>query len=142
MSTGRSSRVTDPPSSAAWSGVSGIIRGGPEAWRGMMLPGGLRVERVLGRGAVGVVLEAIDVASGLRVAVKMLSTESALDQDQRVRLRREARAISRLTSEHVARLYDVRELDDGTPFIVMEYLEGCSLDDVLAGSGPLPVHAA
>lgn len=97
---------------------------------------------MLGRGGVGVVLAAIDEATGRRVAVKMLSAESALDDDQRVRLRREARAVGRLTSAHVARLYDVRELEDGTPFIVMEYLEGSSLDSVLASTGPLPVRAA
>jgi serine/threonine protein kinase len=126
---------------AAWSDVSGIHARARD-WRGAVLPGGLHVERVIGTGAVGVVLSAIDARTGLRVAVKMLSGNSALDHDQRVRLRREARALQRLTSQHTARLYDFRELDDGTPIIVMEYLHGCTLQDVIVQSGPLPVPAA
>jgi serine/threonine-protein kinase len=120
---------------------SGILRNEACDAVGLMLPGGLRVVRPIGRGAVGVVLEAVE-ESGRRVAVKMLSPESSLEIDLWVRLEREARAVSRLTSPHVARLFDVRELDDGTPFLVMEYLEGLPLDEVLARSGPLSAERA
>jgi serine/threonine protein kinase len=133
-----------PPTYASYASdwPSGIMRTDGSIARGTLLPGGLQVERTIGRGAVGVVLSVTEEATGRRYAVKMLSAESALEPEQRGRLRREAQAVSRLTSEHVAQLFDVRELDDGTPFLVMEYLEGCGLDDVIAQSGPLPANAA
>jgi serine/threonine protein kinase len=131
-----------PSLAASSEWPSGIVRRDGSFGRGTVLPGGLSVERVIGRGAVGVVLSVIEEATGRRYAVKMLSADSALDPEQRARLYREAGAVTRLTSEHVARLFDVRELDDGTPFLVMEYLDGCGLDEVIAQSGPLPAAAA
>jgi serine/threonine-protein kinase len=55
---------------------------------------------------------------------------------------REARAAARIRSEHVAKVSDVGTLPDGTPYIVMEYLEGFDLADTLAQRGPLPADEA
>src|SRR5262245_2470661 len=58
------------------------------------------------------------------------------------RFMREARAASRLRGEHVARVTDVGMPDNGTPYMVMEYLEGEELNTLIRRRGPLPVHEA
>src|SRR5262249_38962511 len=55
------------------------------------------------------------------------------------RFLREAQAAAKLRSEHVARVMDAGSLDNGTPFLVLEYLEGCDLEELLELNGPLPV---
>jgi len=106
----------------------------------VILDGKYRVERILGRGGMGVVALATHLGIGHKVAVKLL-VEGASDEVV-ARFLREARASVRLKSEHVARVLDVGELADGAPFMVMEYLEGSDLSVVLKARGALPVHEA
>src|SRR5262249_47545583 len=77
-----------------------------------------------------------------RVALKILLPEWAGDPDVVERFLREGRAATRIKSEHVVRVFDVGTLESGAPFLVMEFLEGHSLDDVLATWGALPVPTA
>jgi len=91
---------------------------------------------------MGVVLEALDVPLQRRVAVKLMAPERANSEEARKRFLREARAAVRLSSEHVTRLLDVGELHDGTPFLVMEYLEGVNLEVVLMRDGPPRIDVA
>jgi eukaryotic-like serine/threonine-protein kinase len=100
------------------------------------------VERVLGAGGMGVVIAARHVHLGQRVAIKFMRGESAHDANAVGRFLREARAAVSLTSEHVARVLDVGTLDDGAPFMVMEYLAGIDLAQVLRRDGPLPIASA
>ncbi|MEZ4400958.1 MAG: protein kinase [Kofleriaceae bacterium] len=100
------------------------------------------VERVLGRGGMGVVVAATHLQLGQRVALKFLKPEAARDGELVERFLREARASCRLRGEHCGRVIDVGTLADGLPYIVMEYLEGNDLATVLARSGPLPVATA
>ena len=65
----------------------------------------------------------------------------ARDVDQLERFRREARAIAKLSSPHVVGVIDAGEEDDGTPFIVLEYVEGETLKDRIRRMGRLPVTA-
>jgi len=111
---------------------------------GETLLGKYRVERVLGQGGMGMVVAARHEGLGELVAVKlMLGPEGAgLAQQARDRFLREARNAARLKSEHVAKVYDVGQLDDGRPYMVMEYLEGRDLADVIERRGPLPVTEA
>src|SRR5262249_17972201 len=106
---------------------------------GTVLAGKIRIERVVGQGSMGIVLEATDLPLQRRVAVKVLQKNN---EETRKRFLREARAAVRLASEHVARLIDVGELDDGTPFLVMEYLVGSTLEQVLLRDGIPPVDVA
>jgi serine/threonine protein kinase len=106
---------------------------------GAVLSGKFRVERVIGQGSMGIVLEATDLPLQRRVAVKVMSPERAHRDESRKRFLREARAAVRLSSEHVTRLIDVGELHDGTPYLVMEYLVGSTLEEVLNREGPPPV---
>lgn len=94
---------------------------------------------------MGVVLEALDVPLQRRVAVKLMARNErrgANSEEARKRFLREARAAVRLSSEHVPRLLDVGELHDGTPFLVMEYLDGATLEVVLLRDGPPRIDVA
>ena len=109
---------------------------------GEVLAGKYRVERVLGVGGMGVVVAAthLDLLE-LRALKFMLPT--ALDNAEAVeRFLREARAAARLRSEHVAKVHDVGRLDNGAPYMVMEYLAGADLGAILKQRGPLPAHEA
>jgi serine/threonine-protein kinase len=108
---------------------------------GQLLAGKYRIERVLGEGGSGVVVAATHLQLGQRVAIKILRRE-AIDDEAVERFVREARALVRLRSEHVARVIDVGETTDGVPFMVMEYLEGSDLAGVVHQRGALPVKDA
>jgi len=94
---------------------------------GELLAGKYRVERVLGKGGMGYVVLALHTQLEQRVAVKLLMPELAVLEEPVARFLREARAAVKIRSEHVARVIDVGKLDDGTPYMVMEYLEGHDL---------------
>ena len=109
---------------------------------GEILDGKYRVDRVVGVGGMGVVVAATHVQLQTQVAIKFLLPEVLSSQHIVERFVREARAAVRIQSEHVARVSDVGTLDNGAPYMVMEYLEGQDLADVLAKSGPLSVAQA
>jgi hypothetical protein len=109
---------------------------------GAILAGKYRVERILGQGNMGVVVAATNLALGQLVALKFLLPGREVGREQRGRFVREGRAAARLKSQHVARVLDVGTLDDGAPYIVMEYLEGRDLKAILSERGPLPVGDA
>jgi serine/threonine-protein kinase len=104
--------------------------------------GRYRFERVIGEGAMGTVIAAHHELLDVPVAVKILSLDLAGKQNFVDRFLREARAVARLKSEHVARVMDVGTLPTGQPFIVMELLEGADLERRLAREKRLPVSEA
>jgi eukaryotic-like serine/threonine-protein kinase len=99
--------------------------------------GRYRVERVLGGGAMAKVLLARDEELGRQVAVKLLDESLASDQSFRARFSREARLAAGLSHPNVVTVFDAGEAD-GRPYIVMEYVEGRTLDARLREQGPLP----
>ncbi len=124
-----------------------------------------RIVRELGMGGMGVVLCAEHLVLGTQVAIKFLLPEFAVQPDAALRFVREARAATRIRSEHVARVLDVgtlpgavaglpslRGLDGevlpqltgppGVPFIVMEYLDGIDLGRYLKSGTKLSIHEA
>jgi serine/threonine-protein kinase len=109
---------------------------------GDLIAGKYRVERVLGRGGMGVVVAAMHEKLRQRVAIKMLLPETKASENAVTRFMREARAAAAIRGEHVARVLDVGELDGGAPYIVMEYLEGRDLSEVFKESAPLPIEEA
>lgn len=116
------------------SPVSGI---GP----GDVIAGKFRVERVLGEGGMGYVVAARHLQLGQMVALKFMRAE-VCTPEYKSRFLREARNTVRLKSKHVSRVLDVGALDGGSPYMVMEYLEGTDLSDLLHKRGPLPVADA
>jgi len=108
---------------------------------GQVLVGKYRVERLLGRGGMGVVVAAHHLQLDEKVAIKFLLPEAVGNVEVVERFVREARAAVRIKSEHVARVSDVGTLDGGEPYMVMEHLEGSDLAAWLE-RGPLPVEQA
>ena len=110
---------------------------------GRMIAGKFRVEKELGRGGFGVVVQARNLTIDQVVAIKVLtpSEESAWTEDA-ARFKREAQATAALRSEHVVRILDVDFLEDGSPYMVMEYLEGETLHHTIHTRGPLAVEEA
>ncbi len=109
---------------------------------GDILAGKYQVDRVIGAGGMGMVVAARHIQLETVVAIKFLLPAMLTNTDAVARFEREARAASRITSEHVARVFDVDTLDDGGPYIVMELLEGSDLLAWLGERGPLPVDMA
>jgi serine/threonine-protein kinase len=101
---------------------------------GEIVSGKFRIERLLGMGGMGCVVAAHHLLLDERVALKFLHANVADSAEIVERFGREARAVAKLRSEHVTRVLDVGALPDGTPFIVMEYLDGKDLGAVL-GTG-------
>ena len=109
---------------------------------GEIIGGKYRVDRVVGKGGMGVVAEATHVQLDERVALKFLRPEMLKMPDVVARFDREARAAVKLKSEHVARVTDVGKTEAGVPYMVMEFLQGNDLAEVLSMTGPLPVAQA
>jgi serine/threonine-protein kinase len=105
-----------------------------------VLAGKYRIERVVGRGGMGIVMAAWHLALDQRVAVKCLQPELAQNPESAARFLREARAAAKIKSEHGVRVLDVGNLDDGVPYMVMEFLDGRDLSDELRERGALPVE--
>src|SRR5712691_6846527 len=91
----------------------------------------------LGRGGMGDVYKAVDRRLDRAVAIKMLSARVADSPSHHQRFEREARAISSLSHPHICALFDIGE-QDGTPYLVLEYVEGETLAHRLL-RGALPI---
>jgi eukaryotic-like serine/threonine-protein kinase len=109
---------------------------------GEILAGKYRVEKVLGVGGMGVVVAAKHVQLDEHVAIKFLLPEMQKNAEIVARFAREARAAVKIKSEHVARVFDVGQLDDGSPYMVMEFLDGGDLAAWLRQRGPMPLEQA
>jgi serine/threonine-protein kinase len=103
-----------------------------------------RVESVVGAGGMGVVVAARHLQLGQVVAIKLLTLPP--DEDRRdeaiARFLNEAQAAAKLQGDHVVRIYDVGQLENGLPFMVMELLAGTDLGSVLDERGALPEREA
>lgn len=108
---------------------------------GDVLAGKYRVEKILGMGGMGIVVAATHLDLREMRAIKLIRPDARSDQSVE-RFLREARAVVRLRSEHVAEVYDVGRLESGAPYIVMELLEGQDLSAILKTHGPLPIEEA
>ena len=109
---------------------------------GQTLAGKYLVEEVLGVGGMGVVVAAKHLQLDQKVAIKYLLPAALLNPEVVERFAREARAAAKIRGEHVARVIDVGQFDDGAPYMVMEHLEGHDLAKHLELYGPLPVEDA
>jgi serine/threonine-protein kinase len=103
---------------------------------GTILLGKYRVDEVLGTGGMGQVVRASHLYLQQPVAIKILLPNMAQSAETVSRFLREAQATVRLRSEHIARVMDVGTMTDGAPFMVMEYLDGNDLNQILRHHGP------
>ena len=97
-----------------------------------------RLEKVAGEGGMGTVYAAEHLVLNQRVAVKVLLPSAAQSDAVVERFAREAQAAAKIQSDHVARVLDAGSLPSGAPFLVMEYLDGSDLEEVLEVQGKLP----
>jgi serine/threonine-protein kinase len=109
---------------------------------GEVLADKYRVDRVLGVGGMGAVVAATHLQLGTRVALKFMLPDGLGHAVYVERFLREARAAVRLRSDHVARVLDVGTLPSGSPYMVMEYLEGSDLGALIEQHGPMAPLAA
>ena len=91
---------------------------------------------------MGVVVAAHHLQLDERVALKFLLPDAVRSVEAISRFVREARAAAKIKSEHVARVTDVGQLENGSPYMVMEYLEGGDLAGRLEEKGPMPIPEA
>jgi serine/threonine-protein kinase len=122
--------------------VTGELQNSAPVREGDVLAGKYRVEKVLGEGAMGVVVAAMHVHLGERVALKFLKPEHSGNPEIAARFLREAQSAVRIKGEHVARVSDVGTLETGAPYMVMEYLTGSDLGALLEKRGKLDVAQA
>jgi len=114
----------------------------PEAWVGRTIAGKYRVETLLGKGGMGLVLHARHLRLDEEVAIKVLLPAMLEVPGMVTRFMREERAASKIKSRHVVRVTDVDVLEDGAPYMVMEYLEGVSLAVLRRREGKLGIPVA
>jgi serine/threonine-protein kinase len=104
--------------------------------------GKYEVARVLGRGGMGMVYEAVNTTIGKRVAIKLIEAGMARNGDAVARFQREAQAASAVESAHIVQIFDSGATDEGVPFIVMELLRGEDLGHRIRRSGRLELGEA
>jgi serine/threonine-protein kinase len=121
---------------------------------GTLLGGRYRLEAQIGRGGMSTVYRAFDTVLERTVAIKLMHREIAADSDQLERFRREARAVAQLAHPHIVTVIDAgeepgpgEEAGDAsyaaaTPYIVLEYVNGETLKDLIRREGPLEIPQA
>jgi serine/threonine-protein kinase len=109
---------------------------------GELIAGKYEIIRRIGKGGMGVVFEARHVTIGRRLAIKFLRGDLVNDEQRLRRFEREAHACGALHHENVAAVFDFATDDLGRPYIVMEFVEGQSLRELLETHGPLGVERA
>jgi serine/threonine protein kinase len=109
---------------------------------GQTYGGKYRIVRQLGAGSMGAVYEGENTFIHRRVAIKTLHPSLAEKKEVVERFEREAQAAGRIGSQHIVEVLDLGELEGGARYLVMEFLEGATLDGRIRASGRLQPHAA
>jgi serine/threonine protein kinase len=105
-----------------------------------VLNGQFQILQKIGSGGMGSVYKALQPAMNRMVAIKILHPKLASRKDLVSRFRREARAMSHLTHPNTVKVYLYGELEDGSLYIVMEYLEGKNLNQTVRSEGPMTIE--
>ncbi|MBQ2860588.1 MAG: serine/threonine protein kinase, partial [Peptococcaceae bacterium] len=93
----------------------------------------------IGTGGMAVVYQAYDTALDRQVAVKLLRDEYIDNPDFIRQFQREAKAVAKLSHQNIVNIYDFGK-SDGLMYLVMEYVNGCTLKELIAKQGPLPIQ--
>src|SRR6188768_661472 len=109
---------------------------------GLVIGGKYRLEEEIGRGSMGTVYRAVHVTLGQRVAIKLISSEHSQSTEARQRFSVEAKAAAKLRSRHVVQVIDDGETPQGNPYIVLEYLDGETLEQRLEREHDVPLADA
>jgi serine/threonine protein kinase len=106
---------------------------------GRVLYGQFELRELAGRGATGTVWRAYQRSMDRIVAVKILHRDLARDPDVVRRFLREARAIAKIAHPNIVTVHLVGETDEGTPYLVMEHVDGISLETIVEAQGAQPL---
>ena len=112
-----------------------VLEEDPHSFVGSVLDGQYQIEKLLGRGGMGAVYLARHILLGDRVAIKMLPPEMRSNTEWLRRFQREGQAARRFRHPNAVTVYDLRTSGDGTIYLVMEYVEGSTLDEELKKRG-------
>ncbi len=107
-----------------------------------ILDGQFQILQKIGAGGMGSVYKALQPAMNRMVAVKILHPKLTVRKDLASRFRREARAMSHLAHPNTAKVFLYGELDDGSLYIVMEFLEGRNMNQTVRAEGPMSLERA
>jgi serine/threonine protein kinase len=135
------------PLAIAQPGDAGVQPGAPDPYLGREMLGHIEIRQLVGVGAMGRVYRAFQKGIDRDVAVKILHRELSANQQLVARFHREAKVASRLLHPNVVGVHLAGQLPDGAMYIVMEYLDGLSLQSALAAAGgafdlPRALHVA
>jgi len=117
-----------------------LTKTGGDALVGQTLAGKYRVEERINEGGMGTVYRATHILMEKAVAIKVLHPALAADDKIVARFTREAKAASRISNPHALTVTDFGESENGIVFLVMEYLRGQTLKEVIRGEGPMPLE--
>jgi serine/threonine protein kinase len=109
---------------------------------GKVVAGHFQILSKIGEGGMSVVYKARHMLMNKQVALKMLHPHMIGREQSRDRFRQEAQAVSQIDHPNVVRIFDFGISEDNRPYIVMDYLDGVSLGDMIKASGPLELERA
>ncbi|MED1667076.1 Stk1 family PASTA domain-containing Ser/Thr kinase [Brevibacillus laterosporus] len=109
--------------------------------QGQRLGGRYQLEEVIGGGGMAIVYKARDLVLNRIVAVKLLRPQFGTDEDFVERFRREAQAVASLSHHNIVNVYDVGQ-DDDIHYMVMEYIEGSTLKEIITAQGGMMMSEA
>src|SRR6266508_151580 len=112
-----------------------VLEDDPSSIVGTVLDGQYKIESLLGKGGMGAVYLARHILLGDRVAIKILPPEMRSNAEWLRRFQREGQAARRFRHPNAVTVYDLRTSADGTIYLVMEYVEGNTLDSELKKRG-------
>jgi serine/threonine-protein kinase len=119
-----------------------VLEADPASIVNTVLDGQYQMEALLGKGGMGAVYRARHILLGDRVAIKVLPPEVRNNAEWLRRFRREGQAARRFRHENAVTVYDLRTAADGTIYMVMEYVEGHTLDHAIKTRGRFPAAEA
>ena len=109
---------------------------------GILLSGKYLIQNRIGKGAMATVYKAVQQPIDRVVAIKILNTRYSQDPVNVKRFNREAKTLSNLKHRNILSIQDLGATDDGQPFLVMEYLDGITLEGLIAKRGAIPIARA
>jgi len=116
-----------------------VLRQTTDLLIGQTLAGKYRIEELISEGGMGSVYRGTHVLMDKKVAIKVLRSSLAADDTIVARFSREAKAASRIAHPHALSVTDFGESENGIVFLVMEYLDGETLKNVIRKEGPMPL---
>jgi serine/threonine protein kinase len=119
-----------------------VLQNSSDPLLGQTLAGKYLVEKLIKRGGMGAVYQGKHVLMDKTVAIKVLRPALAVDDDVVARFSREAKAASRISHPHAVSVTDFGESENGIVFLVMEYLDGRTLKEIIRSEGAMPLTRA